>query len=590
MRVAFFTVKANRLASKVHRIAHQVARRSSVLLLAFPTLALAQTDLNISGLSGDLEKNVEIYLSAIAEKDYSTSLRFQSRVEETISESLRAMGYYTPSINMTVDEENNELNVDVVAGEPVRIEVAEIKLDGEAQQDEAFERLIASSRIKPGAILNHGDYEALKSGIRNLALRHGYFEGVFITSRLEVAPELNQAFVRLHYSSGIRYHFGETLVEGSQIEKSKVLSLIPFDAGDPYLASDVGSLNQNLSSTGWFGSVYVEPDLSQVGEDRELPMRVKLTPQSKNQLETGIGYSTDVGFRGTLKWKKPWINTYGHSFDSSFQLSKPEQIVTVGYEIPLEDVLNEYYRFSYGMKQLDNQDTDSFEATAAVERHWKFDSGWHRTVYLKAIQEDFIQGLQEDKIFMLLPGIAYSKTRSRGGAMPTWGDKQRLSFEYGDEALLSNTRVLRVAANTTWIRSLGSNHRGIAKLDARTNITEDVTELPPSLRYFAGGDNNLRGYEYESIAPRDEAGKLIGAKHMIVSSLEYQYRVYGNWWLAAFVDYGDAFSSTPVWKTGTGVGIRWASPVGPLRLDFGFGLDAPEGDQFQFHFGLGPEL
>lgn len=78
---------------------------------------------------------------------------------------------------------------------------------------------------------------------------------------------------------------------------------------------------------------------------------------------------------------------------------------------------------------------------------------------------------------------------------------------------------------------------------------------------------------------------------MATTSLEYQYRVYGDWWLATFVDYGDAWNETPEWKTGTGVGIRWASPVGPVRLDFAFGLDADEGtDKFQIHFGLGPEL
>ena len=103
-------------------------------------------------------------------------------------------------------------------------------------------------------------------------------------------------------------------------------------------------------------------------------------------------------------------------------------------------------------------------------------------------------------------------------------------------------------------------------------FTESVFDLPPSLRFFAGGDNNLRGYEYESISPKDSDGKLTGAKYMVTTSLEYQYRVYGNWWLAAFVDSGDAWNNTPEWKTGTGFGIRWASPVGPVRLDLGFAL------------------
>ncbi len=90
-------------------------------------------------------------------------------------------------------------------------------------------------------------------------------------------------------------------------------------------------------------------------------MLVNLAPQSKNQIETGLGYSTDVGPKGTLKWKKPWVNSRGHSFDSSLSLSVPEQTIIVGYEIPLEDVMNEYYRFQYGMNYENKQDTESLK-------------------------------------------------------------------------------------------------------------------------------------------------------------------------------------------------------------------------------------
>ncbi|POB67564.1 hypothetical protein CRN59_24885, partial [Vibrio vulnificus] len=118
---------------------------------------------------------------------------------------------------------------------------------------------------------------------------------------------------------------------------------------------------------------------------------------------------------------------------------------------------------------------------------------------------------------------------------------------------LSETRVLRVQGRTTWIRSLGENHRGLARLEAGANITEEFEKLSPSLRFFAGGDNNLRGYGYESISPKDSSGALTGAQYIATSTLEYQYRLYGNWWAAAFVDYGDAFNDTPDWKTGTGL-------------------------------------
>lgn len=552
--------------------------------------AQAQVTLTLEGVSGAIKNNVEAHLTAINEKEYSTSLRFQSRLDGIINNALNALGYYHATIDYQTSQDQQELIAHITLGEPVTIDTMEVKIDGEASTDEDFIQLIERSALKQGAVLNHGDYDALKSSIRNLALQKGYFKGDFTESRLEVAAELNRAFVRLHYASGIRYHFGETTVIGSQIEDNRVRSLQPYQMGDPYLVSKVGEYNQNLSNTDWFSSVFVEPDLTGLDDSRELPMKVTLAPQAKNQIETGIGYATDVELRGTLKWKKPWVNELGHSFDSSLQLSKPEQTITAGYQIPLENVLRDYYRIQYAMKNVDSRDTKSLESNLAIERHWVLDNRWRRTLFLRYLLENYEQGLQDDAVHFLLPGISFSRTRVRGGNMPSWGDKQGITLEFGDPSLLSETRVFRVQGRTTWIRGLGENHRGIARLEAGANITDEFDKLSPSLRFFAGGDNNLRGYGYESISPKDESGALTGAKYIATSTLEYQYRLVGNWWVAAFVDYGDAFNETPDWKAGTGVGVRWGSPVGPIRLDFAWGLDAEPGDEFRIHFTLGPDL
>ncbi|MBY8039000.1 autotransporter assembly complex protein TamA [Vibrio fluvialis] len=559
--------------------------------LCFSAASFADVDLTIKGLEGGLKDNVDAYLSSIPKSDYSTQLRFQSRLEKTITEALNALGYYHPQFAFDVTKPNQAMTLTVEPGEVVRLKLVDIVITGEAESDKDFQRLIRRSGLTVGEPLNHGQYDSLKSGLRNLALQKGYFDGEYIVSKLEVAPELNEAFVRLHYASGIRYHFGATTITGSQIYENRVRSLQPFQQGDPYLVSRVGLFNQNLSNTDWFSSVLVEPDLSQLANGRELPMNVSLAPQSRNQLETGIGYSTDVGVRGSLKWKKPWVNERGHSFDSSFSISSPEQSITAGYKIPLEDVLHEYYRIQYGMKHVDNRDTKSIESNLSLERHWLLDNGWHRTLFVRYLIENYEQGLQDDAAQFVLPGVTYTRTRSRmNGSLLTWGDKQTITLEYGDPAFVSETRVTRVQAGTSWLRSLGNNHRGLIRLDGGANFAEDFDKLSPSLRFFAGGDNNLRGYGYESISPRDESGSLTGAKYIATSSLEYQYRLTGNWWGALFVDYGDAFNDTPDWKTGTGFGIRWISPVGPIRLDFAWGLDSDPGDRFKIHFTLGPEL
>ncbi|MDQ2192920.1 outer membrane protein assembly factor [Vibrio sp. A11] len=553
---------------------------------------MAKVDLTIRGLSGDLKDNVDAYLSSISTSDYSTQLRFQSRLEQRITAALNALGYYHPTFVFEVTEPDRAMTVHVSPGEVVRLAVVEIVIEGEAQQDADFARVIERSGLKVGETLNHSQYDSLKSSLRNLALQKGYFDGDFQLSRLEVVPDRHQAFVRLHFDSGIRYHFGATSISGSQIEEVRVRSLQPFKQGDPYLVSQVGQFNLNLANTDWFSSVFVKPDLEQLNPDqRELPMVVALAPKARNQLETGIGYSTDVGVRGSLKWKKPWLNEYGHSFDSSLSISGPEQSITAGYKIPLEDVLRQYYRIQYGMKHVDNRDTESLESNLVLERHWLLDSGWHRTVFLRYLIESYEQGLQDDGAQFLMPGITYTRTRTRlNRSLLTWGDKQTITLEYADPSVISETRATRVQAGSSWVRSLGERHRGLFRIDGSANFADEFDKLSPSLRFFAGGDNNLRGYGYQSISPRDASGSLTGAKYMATSSLEYQYRIGGNWWAALFVDYGDAFNDTPDWKTGTGFGLRWVSPVGPLRLDFAWGLDSEPGDRFKLHFTLGPEL
>ncbi|EOV9521157.1 autotransporter assembly complex family protein [Vibrio parahaemolyticus] len=559
-------------------------------LLVVSQSAYADVSLKLKGIDGALEDNVKAYLSSIPEKDYSTSLRFQARLDQSITEALNALGYYHAKISYSISEGNDELIVNIHKGLPVKIKVMDVVICGEAKEDEEFANLIAKSPLKVGRILNQGEYDNLKSGIRNLALQRGYFNGDFKLNKLEVIPELNEANVRLHYDSGIRYHFGPVEITGSQIWENRVESMRPFEIGEPYLVSDVGEYNQNLSNTDWFSSVFVEPDLSKLEDGRELPIKVSLAPAAKNQIETGIGYSTDTGVRGTLKWKKPWVSARGHSFNTALSLSKPEQTITAGYKIPLDDVLREYYQLQFGLKHLDNRDTESLESNLAVERHWLTDGGWHKTVYVRHLYENFSQGLQDDGVQFVLPGATFSRTRVRGGSMPMWGDKQSVTVEYGDPALLSETRVLRLLGRSSWIRGIGENHRGLFRLEGGANLTEEFEKLSPSLRFFAGGDNNIRGYGYESISPVDESGALTGAKYILSSTLEYQYRVYGNWWAATFYDIGDAFNDTPEWKSGAGVGIRWASPVGPVSFDFAWGLDEKPNNEFRIHFSLGPEL
>lgn len=176
--------------------------------------------------------------------------------------------------------------------------------------------------------------------------------------------------------------------------------------------------------------------------------------------------------------------------------------------------------------------------------------------------------------------------------MPTWGDSQRYSVDYSNTAWGSDVDFSVLQAQNVWIRTLYDRHRFVMRANLSWIETGDFDKVPPDLRFFAGGDRSIRGYKYKSISPKDSDGNLKGASKLATGSLEYQYNVTGKWWGAVFVDSGEAVSDIrrSDFKTGTGVGVRWASPVGPIKLDFAVPVGDKDEHGLQFYIGLGPEL
>ncbi|MDL2191187.1 autotransporter assembly complex family protein [Cobetia sp. LC6] len=322
-----------------------------------------------------------------------------------------------------------------------------------------------------------------------------------------------------------------------------------------------------------------------------IPVDISLIPADRHKFETGIGYATDVGPRLQFSWEMPWVNRYGHSLTNSLFLSSPEQTFEGEYRMPLEDPLKDSYVLEYGMSNTDDEDTESLETTARFTREWKFDNGWTQRVFFGSTYEDYTQADESGAVLLLYPGVSWNRTRTRPKTFPMWGDRQQLTFEYGDQMWGSDVTFLRSQFNTNWIRSIGDNHRFVARMGVGHVDTDNFDDMPPSMRFFTGGDNSVRGYSYETLAPEDDDGDLEGGSSLLTSSLEYDYRLTGDWWGATFYDAGNAFNGWDALelKTAAGMGIRWISPVGPIRLDIAHPFDDDDND-YRIHFSIGPEF
>lgn len=576
----------------------KISPKLTALLLsfsAFSALAEQTVDIEIRGIKGERAiRNTELNVELINKEEMDGSDRYKQLVTDAVDKGLRVFGYYDSSVTFELKKRKGErdlLIAHVTPGEPTRIAGTDVKIEGEAAQDEAFEAL-RKDLPKDGELVEHQKYDDYKSSISSLALARGYLDGEFVVSRLEISPETHQAWWRMLFDSGVRYHYGEIKFSNSQIREDYLQNMLKIKPGEPYLVSQLSELTNDFSSTNWFSSVLLQPHVDE--KNKVVDLDVLMHPRKKNAMELGVGFATDTGPHLQIGWTKPWINDRGHSFRTNLYVSSPKQTLEATYKIPLlKNPLNYYYEYSTGLENEDKNDTKTTAITFAGLRYWNNDEGWQYFAGVRARYDKFTQADINDKTLLVYPTGGFNRTRLRGGMFPTWGDSQKITADVAYKGLLSDASFFKVQASTGWIRTYAENHRIVTRAEIGYLNTKDINKIPPALRFFAGGDRSVRGYGYKKISPKDRNGKLIGGSRLLTGSFEYQYQVYPSWWGATFVDAGLAanrFSSEEM-RYGAGVGVRWASPVGAIKFDIATPIrDKDNSKNIQFYIGLGTEI
>jgi translocation and assembly module TamA len=176
--------------------------------------------------------------------------------------------------------------------------------------------------------------------------------------------------------------------------------------------------------------------------------------------------------------------------------------------------------------------------------------------------------------------------------MPRKGDLLELAARLASEAVVSDTDIAQAFGRITWLIPQGERGRIKLRGELGGMTVGNFDALPPELRFYAGGDRSLRGFDYREIGEVNANGNIIGGELLAVVSAEYEHYFTENWGAGVFVDAGDAFTNTFSVNVGAGVGIRWRSPLGPIRVDVAFPVetDLPLASSWRLHVLLGPDL
>ncbi|PWB31846.1 hypothetical protein DCO48_15465 [Pseudomonas sp. SDI] len=567
-----------------------------VLVASCAVHAQSELVVRVKPANNALKANIEGYIGSLGNRDEEALLRFSRSAEEQARKAAQALGYYQAQIDSEVlppakAEQGPRLRLLVDPGEPVHLRDVTVRIEGPASELKPF-RIPDSAALRSGAVLNHGSYEDAKRLIQNQASRYGFFNGRFLRQRLAVDPAAGVADIELVYDSGPRFYLGKVSFDGdTPFDESLLQRMVPFKEGSPYDSELIAELNNALQSSGYFDGVRVDAAPT-AAVAQKIPVAVQLKTRKPRTMGLGIGFSTDVGPRGKANWTRHWVNPEGHSYGIETELSVPRQNVGLWYDVPLDPPLTDKLRFAggYQNEEISGTDTVSKLLTLGPEWHSKLPSGWQRVISLKWQHEEYKLGDDSGLSTLLMPGISYSYLRSDNRIDPHNGYRLQFDAQVAKEGLLSDTNLLHGNVLLKGLTTLGQNHRFLGRVQFGGSATNGYTSVPPSLRFFAGGDQSVRGYDYQSLSPKNSDGDRIGGRYLVAGSAEYQYSIAEKWRLATFVDQGNAFNTfeLPSLKTGVGVGVRWVSPVGPIRLDLAKALDDDGG--IRLHFSMGPEL
>lgn len=565
----------------------------AALLLLPGLVAAASPRLQLTGLSDTrLITNVGLSVPRIGFSCQASTAhirRYLEAAREAAEEALQAYGHFNATIRPSIQarEACRDPALEIDAGPVTTIESVSIELPEAVRQIESVRAFIDEHRPDVGDPLDQAAYDALRDGILGRVQKAGYLDAHYRRRELRVDPATRSARIALALEAGPRYRFGEVTIEQPILDPDLARRLTGVPEGAPYTSRDLLAMNQNLTGTAYFESVAVRPELDARAHG-QVPVEITTRPSPRSSYELRAGYATDVGPRLGGKVTRRYVNRRGHQWSARGELSAIEQRLDSSYTIPrASDPLRERFDAYARITREDNNDI--LTTAAATGLQWVRETDpWTRSLFTEYLLDRSRYGdaPAESNGFAIL-GARLGYQGLDDPLFPTEGLVVDVSLQGAAKPVASAASFLRGRAFAGGYLPVGDWILA-ARGEAGVIVTDAFDTMPRSLRFFTGGDRSVRGYDYESLSPRDEDGTRTGGKYLLVGSLEAMVPVVDDdWYLAAFVDTGNAYVDPKAeLKTGAGLGLRWRSPVGILRVDLAQPLDGTDGLPM-LHLGLG---
>ena len=571
------------------------------------------------------------------------ALRLKSEVDA--ARALRPFGFYHASVRSSMvntGDRSWRLDIQVDRGPPVVVKSAVVDVTGPGALVQVFQDWAKQWPLTPGTTLVQPRWDEHKQKALDTARDNGYLLAEFTRQSLRVDLEKNEAYLDLVLATGRQAVMGEVRFQQDTVKQQVMSNLPRFKPGDPYDAWIMERFRIDIWQTGYFRNIEIKEDVHLFEDPPRVDLDVSAESRPLNTYQGTIGIGSDTGARVLFSWNRHLISRNGDSFSlgTGWQDHNDEFFVRGGYRIPrnvptrqfwVADVLlkreNEDLRvrnsFDGELFRLGNGDISDYSLRPGRLRVYNRERGYRQlfeTIYAQYLhetieysvntgdvaelgflfEEEQAVTLQQDSKTLSF-GVDYDMPYSRGQGFAMIGQHNRAWAFISREGWGSDRDFFQAYLSSRWHFLAGDRWKFLlrgevgysdAEVRETTVIIEDalvdlsVTQLPNLYRFKAGGSNSVRGYSFESLSNNN-----IGSNNVITASVEAEMKLFENWSLAAFVDVGNAFNdwSEVDVKTGWGLGVRWYTIAGAIRVDFAQGLDLAD-DPWRIHFTIGTSL
>jgi len=302
-----------------------------------------------------------------------------------------------------------------------------------------------------------------------------------------------------------------------------------------------------------------------------------------------VRYGTDAGAGITGRLERRYLNRRGHKLVLDLSLAQHERQLLTQYRIPAFAWLDGWYALTLDLREEEIDElTSQYVNLAATRsgrwRDWDLLAG----INFKRERFDALDAQDLDYATVIYPSLWGRWKQADDPSLPRRGRALTVELRAASRSAGSSVDFVQARAQADWIRGVGADNRLLLRGELGVTASPDFADLPPSLRFYAGGDRSVRGFGYKAIGPEVD-GRVVGGRYLAVASVEFEHMFTPVWGGALFVDAGDAFDDRFDVRLGFGAGMRWHSPIGPVRVDLAHGVGAA-GDAVRLHVRIGPDL